>query len=201
MSSTNPRKATLVPEATQWDDATALTYLLRHSPHTVDPNLPSEYVNGWYDDARRYSDEVFVRILTEVITPADTDDLATRVRLARQVITQPEMTLRFLRTLFKEKQFDGNFTQLTDSIAHFLATRHLHLKHRLRMVPPTVAEQWSIPGLSAKGKERLACCRRSCDSEECTTCGIRRQRQLKRQRNMMLPSTPTQSNEPTSLGD
>ena len=156
MSSTNPRKATLVPEAKRWDDNTALTYLLRCGPHSIDPNLPPEYINGWYDDARRYSDEVFVCILTEVIAPADTDDLASRTALAKQVITQPDTTLRFLQTLFKEKHFDGDFTQMTESIAHFLATHHLHLQHRLRMVPPTVATQWSIPGLSAEGKERLA---------------------------------------------
>ena len=150
-------KASLVPETATWDDVTALTYLLERGPYSVDPNRGKEYVHGWYDDNRPYSDQTFEQALRAASMRDGPSTEEDRIREARKYLNYPDKGLPYLMSIYKAGHYSGAGPQsLLNEIAKLLAKDSLHPEHRFRMIPHSRASTWTIPGLSPTGTDILA---------------------------------------------
>ena len=153
--SRHPNAATLVPEVSSWPDEEALDYLLRYGPHAIDPNLPSEYINGWYDDDRPYSAQTFQAALERLSSRDTSSTKEDRIKTALSLLGSQKIS-PYLRSICKARLFKEDDDELTSALATILGTLHLHQAHRLRMVPPTIIQGWTIPGLHPQGLQYLS---------------------------------------------
>ena len=153
----HPNAAVLVPAVAAWDDHECLDYLLRYGPHCFDPNQPSDYINGWYDDNRPYTEANFSAALDRLASREQATTRNSRLQSALRFLSRSRSIQAFLTSICKADMFKDETVQtLTSRLAQKLADTHLHHLYRFRMIPSGTILQWQITGLNREGHTHLA---------------------------------------------